>query len=148
MESDGVWLLFCLLCLILGFFSGRQIEKRGSDFFRLPTRSFTPAEGEDEQSLKSYQPGDQKEAEFLREQLRKEREGQRKSEEQYKAEIKLLSAQVKELSKARATHQERLKRKEDTRDLLNELDAELQDRPSASPGAVFLEDNTDRELGS
>lgn len=148
MESDGVWLLICLLCGALGFYAGKQIEKRGSDFLRLPGRSFAAGEGEDEQSLKSYQQGDQKEAEFLREQLRKEREAQRKSEEQFKAEIKHLSAQVKELSKARSTHQERQKRKEETRDLLNELDAELQDRPSAPSTAVYLEEDIDRELGS
>lgn len=146
MESDGVWLLVCLVSGLLGFLAGKQVEKRGSDFLRLPTREFVPVEGEDEQPLKSYQLRDRKEAEFLREQLRKEREAQRKSEEQYKAEIKHLSAQVKELSKAKITQQERLKRKEETRDLLSQLDAELQDR--SAPATALIEDDIARELDS
>jgi flagellar motility protein MotE (MotC chaperone) len=148
MESDGVWLLVCLVCGLLGFFAGKEVEKRGSGFLRLPEREFVPAGGEDEQPLKSYQLGDRKETEFLRDQLRKEREAQRKSEEQYKAEIKHLSAQVKELSKAKVTQQERLKRKEETRDLLNQLDEELQDRPSGYAASASIEDDIARELDS
>lgn len=141
-----MWLLVCLVCGVLGYLAGRQVERRGSGFLPLTTREFVPVEGEEEQPLKSYQLGDRKETEFLREQLRKEREAQRKSEEQYKAEIKHLSAQVKELSKAKVTQQERLKRKEDTRDLLSQLDAELQDR--SAPASASIEDDFARELDS
>lgn len=148
MESDGVWLLICLLCGVLGFLAGRHMEKRGVEFLRIPERDFVPVEGEDEQPLKNFQQGDRKEADYLREQLRKERETQRKSEEQYKSEIKHLSAQVKELSKAKMTHQERLKRKEETRDLLNQLDAELQDQPPIPPGVLSLDEDFGRELDS